>query len=67
MNKRELRRELVEKGVWTRFCAVRNKFESEGMKPDEAYAKAASQLLGREVGQKAAEKPLDGVVDLYKW
>ena len=63
MNRRELRRELVEKGVWTRFCAVRNQYETEGLKPDEAYAKAASQLLGREVGEKAAEKPLDGVVE----
>lgn len=63
MNKRELRRELVEKGVWTRFCAVRNQYESEGQKPEEAYAHAASQLLGREIGGKADEKPLDGVVE----
>ena len=64
MNKRELRRELVEKGVWTRFCAKRNQYESEGMKPDEAYEKAASELLGRVVGKKAeSEQALEGVVE----
>ena len=66
MNKRELRRELVEKGVWTRFCAKRNQYESEGMKPDEAYEKAASELLGRPVGKKESDvggEELDGVVE----
>lgn len=64
MNKRELRRELVEKGVWTRFCAKRNQYESEGIKPDEAYAKAASELLGRPIGEKSESgAPLEGVVE----
>jgi hypothetical protein len=64
MNKRDLRRELVEKGVWTRFCAKRNQYESEGMKPDEAYAQAASELLGRDVAEKKAEaESLTGVVE----
>jgi hypothetical protein len=67
MNKRDLRRELVEKGVWTRFCAKRNSYESEGMKPDEAYAKAAGELLGREIGGKEAEAPLEGLLESSKF
>jgi hypothetical protein len=67
MNKRDLRRELVEKGVWTRFCAKRNVYESEGMKPDEAYAKAAGELLGRDIGESEAEAPLEGLLEASKF
>jgi hypothetical protein len=67
MNKRDLRRELVEKGVWTRFCAKRNVYESEGMKPDEAYAKAAAELLGRDIGEREAEAPLEGLLEASKF
>jgi hypothetical protein len=62
MDKRSLRTELVKAGMWTRFCAVRNQHEAEGMKPDEAYAQAASSLLGRDV-KKKEEAELDGAVD----
>jgi hypothetical protein len=62
MDKRSLRTELVKAGVWTRFCAVRNQHEVEGMKPDEAYAMAASSLLGRDV-QAKEDVELDGAVD----
>ena len=62
MDKRSLRRELVEKGVWTKFCAKRNLLESEGQKPDEAYAAAASQFLGRDVAEKPVSGDLGGTV-----
>jgi len=62
MDKRALRQELVRAGVWTRFCAMRNELESGGMKPNEAYAAAASKLLDREVQEKE-EASLDGVVE----
>ena len=50
-------------GVWTRFCAKRNQYETEGLKANEAYGKAASELLGRNVGEKSEEGKLDGVVE----
>ena len=50
-------------GVWTRFCAKRNQYESGGLKANEAYAKAASELLGRDIGEKGEEGKLDGVVE----
>jgi|TARA_R110000787_G_scaffold27884_3_gene76635 hypothetical protein len=62
MDKRSLRTEIVKAGKWTRFCAVRNAYEAEGMKPDESYAKAAGEILGRDVNKKD-EVELDGAVD----
>lgn len=62
MDKRAIRTELVKAGSWTKFCAKRNLYESEGLKADEAYIKAASELLGREIGKKS-EPDLEGIVE----
>jgi len=64
MNKSAIRQELVRAGHWTRFCAMRNRLESEGVKPNDAYAQAASQLLGKNVDEKEKDLPsLEGEVD----
>lgn len=52
----------MKAGSWTKFCAKRNLYESEGLKADEAYIKAASELLGREIGKKS-EPDLEGIVE----
>jgi len=62
MDKRAIRTELVKAGAWTKFCAKRNLYESEGLKAEEAYAKAASELLKREVGKKSGPD-LEGIVE----
>lgn len=62
MDKRSLRAELVRAGVWTRFCAKRNEYESGGLKPDEAYKKAAGELLGRSL-EEGSGAALEGVVE----
>ena len=66
MDKRAIRTELVKLGAWTKFCAKRNLYESEGMKANEAYEKAASELLGRDIGPKG-EPDLDGVVESHEF
>ena len=63
MNKSSIRQELVRLGHWTRFCALRNRYESEGLKPNEAYARASGELLGRDVESKEDLPSLEGEVD----
>ncbi len=62
MDKRAIRTELVKLGSWTKFCAKRNLYESEGLKADEAYIKAASELLKRDVSPSKGPD-LEGIVE----
>ena len=62
MDKRAIRTELVKAGAWTKFCAKRNLYESEGLKADEAYIKAASELLKRDVAPSKGPD-LEGIVE----
>ena len=63
MNKSAIRQELVKAGHWTRFCALRNRYEMEGLQPTEAYARASSELLGRDVSGKEDLPSLEGEVE----
>ena len=63
MNKSSIRQELVKAGVWTRFCALRNRYESEGLAANEAYARASGELLGRDVEGKDDLPSLEGEVE----
>ena len=66
MDKKTLRLELVRAQKWVRFCALRDQYEKGGMSPNDAYARAASELLGREVVPKetgAAAPVLHGETD----
>ena len=64
MNKSAIRSELVQARKWTKFCALKSKLQTGGLGHKEAYAQAASELLGHDVlSEEKAESKLDGLVE----
>jgi hypothetical protein len=70
MNKSAIRSELVQARKWTKFCALKSKLQTGGLGHKEAYAQAASELLGHDVlseekakAEEKAESKLDGLVE----